>query len=229
MLAARGIDVALDVPGPLRRLAGSLQGVGAISPAAASCASACADLDLPGLFGTELDSIPAAVPYLHAQAAEVAHWRARLASLPGRKVGLAWSGNPAYFHDRQRSIPAPELQALADIAGITFISLQPDRCGEAPPCLKMLDWTGELSDFAATAALIETLDLTLAVDSAVAHLAGALGRPVWLLNRFANDWRWLMARDDSPWYPTLRQFRQTAPGDWQGMLHRVRGALQVLP
>jgi tetratricopeptide (TPR) repeat protein len=227
LLAARGVAVALAVPPGLQRLAGSLAGVADPAPAPGACVAACADMDLPGLFGTAMDKIPAAVPYLHAPAASVARWHARLAALPGRKVGIAWAGNPAYFHDRQRSIPAGELGALAGLEGITFVSVQPDRHAGAPEALGLVDWTAELDDFAETAALIEALDLTLAVDSAVAHLAGALGRPVWLLNRYAPDWRWLLGRDDSPWYPTLRQFRQTEPGDWAGVLARVRDALLV--
>jgi hypothetical protein len=157
----------------------------------------------------------------------VAAWRERLDALPGLKIGLAWAGNPTYLADRQRSVPPADLAALAGIPGVTWISLQP---GAPPPAEPgVMDLSTELTDFAATAALVSALDLTVSVDSAVAHLAGALGRPVWLLNRFAPDWRWLLGRDDSPWYPTLRQFRQATPGDWPEVLARVRAALTREP
>jgi Flp pilus assembly protein TadD len=225
LLADRGLDVAV-LPAPeLRRLAATVRGVRVVESEPEGCVACCADLDLPGLFAVGLEDIPAAVPYLAAPAAEVAAWRARLAALPGRKVGLSWAGNPAYFHDRQRSIPAEALAAVAGMPDMTFVSLQPDPPQAASAALGLVDWTAELVDFAATAALIEALDLVIAVDSAVAHLAGALGRDVWLLNRYAPDWRWLLQRDDSPWYPSLRQFRQAEPGDWQDVLRRVRGAL----
>jgi hypothetical protein len=182
-------------------------------------------MDLPGLFGTTLESIPCSVPYLRAPVELVGKWRARLADLPGHKVGLAWAGNPAYFHDAQRSVPASKLALLAGVPGVTYVSLQTGAAAGAPAPLGAMDWTGELTDFAESAALITALDLTISVDSAVAHLAGALGRPVWLLNRYAPDWRWLLGRDDSPWYPTLRQFRQTEPGNWDAVLNNVRKAV----
>jgi hypothetical protein len=184
------------------------------------CAAICADIDLPAVFGARLSDVAVPVPYLSADPAATERWRDRLAALPGRKVGLAWFGNPDYFHDRQRSISAAALATLAGAPNMTFVSLQPG--GAAPASLNLVDWTAELTDFAATAALITALDLVISVDSAVAHLAGALGKPVWLLNRYAPDWRWLLGRGDSPWYPTLRQFRQAAPEDWNELLLHVR-------
>jgi tetratricopeptide (TPR) repeat protein len=185
-------------------------------------------LSLPLLFGTEAATIPAAVPYLHPDPAAVAHWRQRLPA-GRRRVGLAWAGNPRlgrtslYATDRRRSLPEGALAALAGLPEVAFVSLQ---VGPAPAAgLAMTDWTAELRDFAATAALVAALDLVISVDTAVAHLAGALGRPVWLLNRFDADWRWLAGRTDSPWYPTLRQFRQPHPGDWPAVLAQVRAAL----
>ena len=182
---------------------------------------------LPLLFGTTLATIPAEVPYVFAEPAAVAAWRTRLAALPGRKIGLAWAGDPRRTlsdraMDARRSIPLATLAPLAEIAGITLVSLQK---GAAPTGVSLIDWTGELADFADTAALATALDLVITVDTAVAHLAAALGRPVWLLNRYDTDWRWLRGRDDSPWYPTLRQFRQTIPGDWHGVVQRVAAAL----
>jgi tetratricopeptide (TPR) repeat protein len=232
MAAERVRHVVLHVPPPLKRLAQSVPGAAAVFATGEKLppiAAVCADLDLPGLFATSIETIPASVPYLHAPEPDIAAWRERLSALPGAKIGLAWAGNPAYLADRQRSVPATDLAALAGTPGVTFVSLQPGispQPGAKPPAgLSITDWSNELTDFAATAALIAALDLTIAVDSAVAHLAGALGRPVWLLNRFAPDWRWLLGRHDSPWYPTLRQFRQTTPGDWPRVLAHVRAAL----
>jgi tetratricopeptide (TPR) repeat protein len=225
---ARG--VVLRVPPELHRLASTVAGAGMVistGDPCPACAALCSDLDLPAIFGIALADVPVTVPYLAADAGEIAAWRARLAALPGRKVGLAWAGNPAYFHDRQRSISAAILRDLAGLNDTVFVSLQPRAT--SPLGLEIVDYTAELPDFAATAALISALDLVISVDSAVAHLAGALGPPVWLLNRFAPDWRWLLGRDDSPWYPTLRQFRQSAPGDWAHVLRQVRAALEDTP
>jgi hypothetical protein len=130
--------------------------------------------------------------------------------------------------DRRRSIPLDRFSQLAGIPGVNFVSLQKGAATSQPPPpgLSLHDWTEDLHDFSDTAALIEALDLVISVDTAVVHLAGALGRPVWLLNRFNRCWRWLVNRDDSPWYPTLRQFRQPQPGDWGSVLDNVRAELQ---
>ncbi|MCX7384815.1 MAG: tetratricopeptide repeat-containing glycosyltransferase family protein [Alphaproteobacteria bacterium] len=170
------------------------------------------DLDEAGL---------GAPPYLHVPEHRVAQWRARLADLPGRRIGLAWAGNPGYAGDAARSIAPGLLAALSESRNASFVSLQR---GDAPPFV-MTDWTGELTDMSRTAALVAALDLVITVDTAIAHLAGALGRPVWLLNRFAPCWRWPLGREDNPWYATLRQFRQPAPGDWPGVIAAVRAAL----
>jgi hypothetical protein len=177
----------------------------------------CPMMSLPLIFGTTLDTIPAAVPYLRADPARVAVWRDRLPA--GRTIGVAWTGDPAATMNRRRSIPVAKLSPLGAIPGVNLVSLQKGAAG--PPH----DWTAELDDFADTAALVAALDLVITVDTAVAHLAGALGRPVWLLNRRDTDWRWLLERDDSPWYPTLRQFRQTRDGDWDDVVARVHDAL----
>lgn len=170
------------------------------------------DLDEAGL---------GAPPYLHVPEHRVAQWRARLADLPGRRIGLAWAGNPGYAGDAARSIAPGLLAPLSESRNASFVSLQR---GDAPPFV-MTDWTGELTDMPRTAALVAALDLVITVDTAIAHLAGALGRPVWLLNRFAPCWRWPLGREDNPWYATLRQFRQPAPGDWPSVIAAVRAAL----
>jgi hypothetical protein len=187
----------------------------------------CPVMSLPLAFGTTQETIPAESPYLTADPADVSTWRARLAALPGRKVGIAWAGNPNYAADAQRSVPPHMLSALADVAGVSFVSLQVPRHvpgGDLPP-LAMQEWTSELRDFADTAALISALDLVISVDTAVVHLAGALGVPVWLLNRADSDWRWQRQSETSAWYPSMRIFRQAHASEWASVLAEVRAAL----
>jgi Flp pilus assembly protein TadD len=183
----------------------------------------CPIMSLPLAFGTTERRIPADVPYLDADPDEVAAWRCRLANRPGLQVGLVWAGNPGHAEDRRRSMPPELLAPLGAVAGVSFVSLQKGWSG--PPPLQLADWTSELKDFADTAALISALDLVIGVDTGVIHLAGALGRPVWLLNRFDPHWLWQTTGTDSPWYPTLRQFRQNRPGDWPGVIAAVAAAL----
>ena len=192
----------------------------------------CPILSLPRAFATTEETIPGTVPYLRADPVRMAHWRARVAELPGLRVGIVWAGNPRDLTlDRRRSIPLDVLAPLAGMAGVSFVSLQKDVPAgglQASALGRVLhDWTGELPDFAETAALIEALDLVISVDTAVVHLAGALGRPVWLLNRADTDWRWRLGRDDSQWYPTLRQFRQLQAGDWDSVVRTVHEALAL--
>jgi hypothetical protein len=184
----------------------------------------CSVMSLPLLCRTSLATIPGGVPYLRADPDAAAAWRARIGASVGRKIGLAWQGNPDYLLDRLRSISPARLRMLDGARDAVFVSLQLPRPAVTPP-VPLIDPTDELADFADTAALMAALDLIITVDTSVAHLAGALGRPVWLLNRFNTDWRWLMERDDSPWYPTMRIFRQSTPGDWDGVLAAVRAAL----
>jgi tetratricopeptide (TPR) repeat protein len=237
-LIAAPAKVILEAPAPLARLLASLPGEariiaqGEIPPASDL---RCSLMSLPAAFSTTLDTIPARIPYLSADAARAALWRGRLDALPGLKVGLVWSGGQrpeqtdAAAIDRRRSVSLEAMAPLAEVEGVTFVSLQKGapaaQAANPPPGMTLLDFTDELDDFADTAALAEALDLVISVDTSVAHLAGAMGKPVWLLNRFDNCWRWLIDRDDSPWYPTLRQFRQSTPGDWDGVMRSVRDAL----
>lgn len=225
LVAEKGARVLLESQAALCRIMGSLPGVAAVIPAGEPLPPFdlhCPLMSLPLAFGTMLETIPARVPYLRADPLAAASWRARLAPLPGRRVGLVWGGSSrlgqphATAIDRRRSIPLEALAPLARVPGISFVSLQlgPPAAQAPPPGVRLHDPTRELADFADTAALIEGLDLVISVDTAVAHLAAALGKPVWMLNRFDTCWRWLLGRDDSPWYPTLRQFRQPAAGDW---------------
>jgi Flp pilus assembly protein TadD len=179
-------------------------------------------MSLPHLL-RRADPCPLPVPYLAADPGLTEAWRDRLDALPGLKVGLVWSGNPGFAADNLRSIPPTLLAPLAAVQGVTFISLQ--KGATEPPKLPIHDWTDELNDFADTASLMSALDLVLTVDTAAVHLAGALGRPVWLLNRFDTCWRWLTGREDSIWYPTVRIFRQPAPGDWQSVVQHAAAAL----
>jgi hypothetical protein len=159
----------------------------------------------------------------------VSAWRERLASAPRPRIGLVWAGNPKHENDHNRSMPARLLAPLITSAGASFFSLQVPANAEdsaALPPGRVSDLAAALGDFADTAAVIQNLDLVVSVDTAVAHLAGALGKPVWLLLPFVPEWRWLLDREDSPWYPTMRLFRQQSAGDWTGVVERLKMALQ---
>lgn len=195
-------------------------------------------MSLPHLCGTTLASVPASVPYLAADPAAVADWRRRLPALPSTgdiRVGLAWAGNPAHLNDRNRSLPPAEaaalLRPLLATPGTRFVSLQVGDASATAAALAaagLMDRTADIRDFDDTAALIAALDLVISVDTAVGHLAGALARPVWMMVPTIPEWRWLIDRDDSPWYPSLRLFRQPQPGDWAGVLANVIAALADL-
>ncbi len=226
VLAADRANVVLAVQPPLMRLLESLAGpvrVVADMQTAPSFAAQAPLMSLPAVFGTTSGTVPASIPYLRADPVAASRWATRLAGLPGRRVGLVWAGNPGNPFDFARSIPPSLLDRLGTVAGVSWVSLQKDA--GALPDLKLADWTGELADFADTAALVAGLDLVIGVDTAVVHLAGALGRPVWLLNRFDTDWRWGATGDGSAWYPTLRQFRQATPGGWAEVVALVEQAL----
>jgi len=179
-------------------------------------------LSLPRLFATNLTNIPKTIPYLHADAEETGRWQQRLAGYSAfTKIGLAWAGSPTHQNDRNRSILFAKLAPLIRMPGARFFSLQKGN----QAARELIDWSAELKDFADTAALIANLDLVIAVDTAVVHLAGAMGKPVWTLLPFAADWRWLLEREDSPWYPSMRLFRQPALGDWDSVIKRVADEL----
>jgi len=235
LAAARGFRVILEVPPALARLMTSLPGVESIVPQGEPLPDFdlhCPMLSLPLAFNTHLDNIPAAIPYLFAGKQAVEDWRQRLGdSKSSLRVGLVWAGSSRAYSadlvliDRRRSISPALLSPLFDIPNVKFYSLQ--KIGaKAPEAFGLLDYMDECHDFADTAALVANLDLIISVDTAVAHLAAALGKPVWLLNRFDTCWRWLQHREDSPWYPSLRLFRQSAPGDWGGVIREVAEALR---
>ncbi len=189
----------------------------------------CRLSSLPYLFGTTPTTIPSGVPYLKAAPERIAAWKDRLAAClpPGlKRIGLAWSGRPTHPNDRRRSIRLERLLPLIDAGNAAFVSLQkplPDADrGLMPRFNGMMDLSGDLTDFGETAALIENLDLIITVDTSMGHLAGALGKPVWIMVPKAADWRWQLDREDSPWYPSARLFRQAKPGDWDPVLERLR-------
>ena len=187
---------------------------------------------LPYVFGTELPSIPAPVPYLDTDPEKGASWRARLAAQtsPGRpRVGLFWSGRPAHPNNWRRSLNLSQLAELTAVPDVHFVSLQKEVPGHDAAALaglgNILDLGPQTADFDDTAAIIDGLDLVVTIDSAVAHLAGALGKPVWVLMPRPADFRWLLDRDDSPWYPTMRLFRQPRPGAWPEAIAAAAAAL----
>lgn len=188
-------------------------------------------MSVPHLLGTGLHNIPASFPYLHADPDRVAHWRAMLP--PERHVGLVWRGNPLHEGDADRSFhDVQTLAPLGEVAGVRFINLQHAITANEQAALRQhLAFTAlpaPLGDFDETAALVANMDLVITVDTSMAHLAGALGKPVWvLLHDHKTDWRWLDQRSDSPWYPeTMRLFRQPRPGDWASVMQAVAQALQ---
>ncbi len=238
LVVATGARVLLEVQRSLKSLAARIPGVAGLFAQGEPVPAfdvAVPLLHLPWAFDTRLESIPAVVPYLRPNLSRAAAFRRRMQGLPGLKVGLVWAGAPwrdqplGAMVDRRRSMALASLAPLARVPRVVFVSLQKGeaavQAATLPAGMVLHDWTAELEDFAATAALMSALDLVISVDTATAHLAGALGRQVWLLNRFDAEWRWLMERDDSPWYPTMRQFRQASPGDWNGVVGRVADAL----
>ncbi|HSY27268.1 MAG TPA: tetratricopeptide repeat protein, partial [Burkholderiaceae bacterium] len=190
----------------------------------------CPMMSLPYVFGTTLDSIPQTIPYLSVPAATSTKWRSQLEKFKGMKVGLVWAGNKDLQKDALRSIILQQFAPLMVLDGVQYVSLQKDEAARQlmEKDWRILDWMDVCDDFLDTAALIDNLDLVIAVDTAVAHLAGALGKPVWLLNRLAGDWRWMKDREDSPWYPSMRIFRQTTLHDWSGVIEAVTSELGKL-
>jgi len=238
LLVASGARVVVETQPLLQRLLTTLDGIERVvaqGDALGAFDLHCPLMSLPLALGTTLETVPDEVPYLRADPTTVAGWRTRLDALPGLKVGLVWAGNPRSFNwiaaemDRRRSFALAQFAPLGAVAGVTLISLQKDAAGSQarnPPAgMAIHDWTDELTDFADTAALVQALDLVISVDTSVVHVAGALGKPVWILNRHGACWRWLRGRSDTPWYPSARLFRQPRPGDWDAVIAEVCGAL----
>ncbi|MEO0035737.1 MAG: hypothetical protein RLZZ501_1760 [Pseudomonadota bacterium] len=233
-VAAAGGRILLELPPPLVRLARRRPEPAEVIPFGTPLPPYDCQLplmSLPGLYVDREAAIPAEMPYLSPDPDEAAAWARRLAG-PGKAVGLVWAGSPDHPADAQRSLPAATLLAAASRPGLRLFSLQRqlrdgDRALLDGAAATLDDLGPTLTDFAATAAAVAGLDLVIAVDTAVAHLAGALGKPVWLLLPFAPDWRWMLERTDSPWYPSLRLFRQRRRGEWSEPLAALSQALDA--
>ncbi len=230
---ARGARVILDAAPAMRSLLAQIEGVTLTALDAPSPAFDlyCPLMSLPQALDVTLEDLPAEVPYLAAPAAHVERWRSRLAVGTGLKIGINWAGNPTFHHDTIRSIGLARMLPLLAQTGVQFFALQKDlRDGDADILRShpgVVPLGEQIETFADTAAVISLLDLVISSDTSVAHLAGALGKPVWILLHHVPDWRWLLDRDDSPWYPTARLFRQTEFGDWNGVVERVAAELSV--
>ena len=234
---ARGGRVVLRSRPELASLLGRMPALDGVVGAEGSDVGAdlqCPLLSLPMVLGTTLDTVPGASGYLTADPALVSRWRKRLPDDGTMRVGLVWAGSPrqgfrgAALADRRRSVQLATFAPLAR-AEVTFFSLQVGEASSealAPPAgMRLVDLSGGLGSFDDTAAIVSCLDLVIAVDTSTAHLAGALGRPVWMMSRFDGCWRWMSERDDSPWYRSMRIYRQEAPGDWSAPLTRMAGDL----
>ena len=184
---------------------------------------------LPLAFKTEPANIPADIPYLHADEARIAKWRPVIEALPGKRVALAWAGQANHANDRNRSIDLKTLAPLLALDRVSFVSIQRElRDNDAAHLARHANVThlgGQLADMADTAAVAALVDLVIAVDTSVVHLAGAMGRPVWVMLPFTPDWRWTLTSEHSPWYPQARLFRQPAIGDWPSVVAKLRDAL----
>jgi tetratricopeptide (TPR) repeat protein len=236
LVAARGAQVIFEVQKPLQALMTSLGGAAQVVQKGGPLPAF--DLhrplvSLPLAFGTRLETIPSTTGYLSAPAQHVTMWQSRLDGKSHPRIGLVWSGNPGHERDRERSIGLRSFLPLFDAFGadVTFVSLQKDVRAEDAALIKeradILDYGNAIEDFSDTAALISLMDLVISVDTSVAHLAGALGKPVWILLTYFPDWRWLLGRDDSPWYPPARLFRQDKSRTWDGVIAQVCQALRT--
>jgi tetratricopeptide (TPR) repeat protein len=228
-----GAKISLMVQRPLARLlSASLPWAAVVEehPQHPPCDIYCPLLSVPLLLGTTPETIPAPIPYLQPPAELAAAWRDELGERMRLRVGIAWGGSPKHVNEHNRSLPLATLTPLFAIEGIDWVSLQvgPRAAEAAGAPARLLDPSARLGDFLDTAALVSALDLVISVDTAVAHLAGAMGVPVWLLLPVGNDWRWQLNADDTRWYPTMRLFRQQAYGAWQPVVAGVGAALSRL-
>jgi Tfp pilus assembly protein PilF len=246
LVADLGARVILEVPAALESLLAELEGLSQIVARGSALPDfdcQCSLMSLPFALKTTLATVPARTPYLRSSAHRLHKWQSLLGKRTALRVGLAWSGGfrphqpELWGVNSRRNIPLAKLAPLKDAGEFEFYSLQKGQPAEAELAELIAqhwdgphvhDHTGELHDFADTAALIEQLDLVISVDTSIAHLSAALGKPVWLLNRFDTCWRWMTDRTDSPWYPTMKLYRQETPGDWDGVVQRVKTDLMKL-
>ena len=230
LLAQGGASVVLEVQAELKALLAGLDGVTVLARGDALPAFDvhCPLGSLPLAFKTTPATVPAGIPYLRASEERVAKWRPRLEALPGKRVALAWAGNPNHINDRNRSIALARLKSLLATPGVSFVSIQRDVPAGDRDALAGLAHVGDdLADFQDTAAAVALCDLVITVDTSVAHLAGAMGRPLWVLLPFWPDWRWTLDGERSPWYPEARLFRQGAAGDWKPVIERLAAEISI--
>ncbi len=232
MVRARGGRVIVACQKPLVRILATCRGIDQVITEGAPLPDHdvyAPLMSLPRIFGTRLATIPADVPYLTAEPALVERWRDELGPAGPLRIGIAWQGNPRNRRDRQRSFRLARFEPLAAVAGVRLVSLQKgagtEQIGELGDRFGVLDLGSRLDDLMASAAVMRNLDLVVTLDSALAHLAGALAVPTWVAIPVAHDWRWLTDREDNPWYPTLRLFRQTKLGDWNTVFQRMADEL----
>ncbi len=232
LLARAGATVVLEVQPELKSLLAAIGGVAschARGEALPACDLYCPLGSLPLALKTEPSTIPADIPYVGADEAHIAKWRPTIETLPGKRVAIAWAGHARHPNDRNRSIDFKLLEPLFTLEGVSFVSIQQDLRGDDSALLarhRNITQVGDkLTDMADTAAIAALVDLTIAVDTSVVHLAGAMGRDVWVLLPFSPDWRWTLAGERTPWYPQARLFRQPTAGDWASVLTTVRDAL----
>ncbi|MES2932026.1 MAG: DUF5672 family protein [Pseudomonadota bacterium] len=236
LLLAHGARVVVECGAPLARLFQQIEGISRVVVSGAPLPEFdvhCPMLSLPARFNTSELDIPRDIPYFAPNVALQTTWKTKVNATDSRlKIGLVWAGSPGHKNDANRSILLEQFSALASVSNCNFISLQKGPSAsqllQAPPSLALSDIAAEVDDFADMAALIVNLDLVICVDTSMAHLAGAIGVPAWVLLPYAPDWRWQLKRDDTPWYPSLRLFRQHRIGDWADVFERVRQALQAM-
>jgi tetratricopeptide (TPR) repeat protein len=234
MIARKGAKVIAECQKELRSLFKNTAGIHAVLADDARPQRfdlSCPLLSLPFLFDTTLETIPAEVPYMQAEPSLVHKWGNLLQQDKSKlKIGLVWAGRLSHRNDHNRSCLLDVFSPLAHLNDISFFSLQKGegraQAKNPPQGMNLIDYTDDIHDFSDTAAIIVNLDLIISADTAAAHLAGALGKPVWTLIPFAPDWRWMLNREDSPWYPTMRLFRQPAPGDWESVMIKVADELR---
>jgi tetratricopeptide (TPR) repeat protein len=232
LLAQTGANVVLEVQPELKGLLSTVSGVASCYARGETLPSFdvyCPLGSLPLALKTEPSSVPTAVPYLHADEAQIAKWRPAIEALSGKRVALAWAGHARHANDRNRSIDLRLFEPLFACEGVSFVSIQRDLRGDDAARLAafgITDFGPRLADMTDTAAVLALMDLSISVDTSVVHLAGAMGREAWVMLPFTPDWRWTLTNERSPWYPTMRLFRQRTSGDWPKVIATVRDALR---
>ena len=236
ILADRGAKIVVSCPVEVEALVRTVRGVTRVihpnEPVILQFDAFAPLASLPRIMKTRLETIPGDVPYMTAELHRVEHWRAKLADDPNFKVGIVWAGSSLHQNDRIRSCSLADFAPLGEVPGVTFYSLQKGAVAKElenpPPGMRIIPVGDDLKDFGDTAALLEVLDLLISVDTSPVHVAGALNRPVWTLLARGPDWRWMIEREDTPWYPSMRLFRQERYKEWGPVFRRAAGELRAL-